>query len=248
MPARLKLIVAYDGARCAGWQSQKHRNTIQDRLEQALENVVGKRLRVHGAGRTDAGVHALGQCAHVDLPNRTRSPNEWRKILNALLPPQIRVLRARYVADNFHARFSAKAKTYRYRIWAGEVLPPFELGRVWHVTKPLEFEKIARGVRLFGGQHDFASFSANRGKPETSAVRTVHRVRAQKSGALIVVEFTGDGFLYKMVRLMVGALVDCATGKSSLRKISERLVSTQQTQTARTVAPADGLILVSIRY
>jgi tRNA pseudouridine38-40 synthase len=248
MPARLKLTLAYDGASFAGWQSQKHGNTIQDRLERAIEQIIRKRLRVHGAGRTDAGVHALGQCAHVDLPNRARAPNEWRRALNALLPPSIRVLRARYVSATFHARFSAKAKTYRYRIWAAPVLPPFEAGRAWHITKPLDFKEISSAVGLFAGTHNFAGFAANRGKAAESSVRTIHRAQAKKSGALITLEFTGDGFLYKMVRMMVSAAVDCATGKVSPRDVAKRLAGASLSNASRSVAPAEGLILVRVGY
>jgi tRNA pseudouridine38-40 synthase len=248
MAARLKLTLGYDGAPFAGWQSQKHGNTIQDHLEKAIARVVGKRLRVHGAGRTDAGVHALGQCAHVDLADRSRTSNDWPQTLNALLPPEIRVFRARYVSNNFHARFSAKTKIYRYRIWAGPILPPFEVSRAWHITRPLDFEKITRVVKLFVGKHDFAGFAANRGKPEVSTVRTIHQARAKKTGSLVMLELEGDGFLYKMVRMMAGATIDCAAEKISIQSISDRLVSAYQTATARTVAPAEGLILVRIQY
>src|SRR5919108_6255201 len=124
MSQRLKLTITYDGAPFAGWQSQSHRNTIQDHLERAFERVLGKPVRVHGAGRTDAGVHALAQCAHVDLPDRRLSAARWTDALNALLPPAIRILRCRYVTDDFHARLSAKAKIYHYKIWSGPVLPP----------------------------------------------------------------------------------------------------------------------------
>ena len=247
MPARLKLTLAYDGGPFGGWQSQAHGNTVQDHLEKAIRRVVGKTVRVHGAGRTDAGVHALGQCAHIDLPNRTRLPNEWSRTLNALLPAQIRVIRARYVSDKFHARFSAKAKTYRYRIWAGPILPPFEIGRVWHVTAPLDFQRLGSAAKLFAGKHDFAAFAANRGKSETSTERTIHLVRTKKTASLTTIEFEGDGFLYKMVRLMVGAIVECASGKISAQTISNRLSSPSVTNTARMVAPAAGLILVRIR-
>jgi len=248
MSARLKLTLAYDGSAFAGWQSQKHGNTVQDRLEAAIARVVGKQLRIHGAGRTDAGVHALGQCAHVDLPDRDRLPNEWRKILNALLPPELRIMRVRYVPESFHARFSAKAKTYRYRIWTGPILPPFEVGRVWHVMKPLDFVKIRRAAKLFVGTHDFSGFAANRGKPEASTIRTIHHATVKKSGNLIVLHFSGDGFLYKMVRMMVGALVDHGIGKISSGDIKDHLVSKSRITGPRFVAPAEGLTLVTIRY
>ncbi len=248
MSARLKLIIAYDGSAFAGWQSQKHGNTIQDRLEAAIKRVVGKRLPVHGAGRTDAGVHATGQCAHVDLPDRARSPNEWQRMLNALLPPQIRVMRARFVANDFHARFSARRKTYRYRIWTAAVLSPFELGRVWHVMKSVDPAKVQRATELFAGTHDFAGFAANRGTAPTSTTRTIHRATARKSGAVLVIEFAGDGFLYKMVRMMVGAIVEHATGKISLASVRQRLTAPRETRATRFVAPAEGLILVRIHY
>jgi tRNA pseudouridine38-40 synthase len=248
MSARLKLTIAYDGSAFAGWQSQKHGNTIQDRLEAAIERLIGKRLPVHGAGRTDAGVHAIGQCAHVDLPNRARSPNEWQRMLNALLPPQIRIMRARFVANDFHARFSARRKTYRYRLWTGAVLPPFELGRVWHVMKSIDFAKVQRATELFVGTHDFASFAANRGKKEASTRRTIHHAIVRISGSVLTIDFVGDGFLYKMVRMMIGAIVEHATGKSPLENIRQRLASPRQATATRVVAPAEGLILLKIHY
>src|SRR6266404_5631808 len=121
MPQRLKFIVAYDGAAFAGWQSQLHRKTVQDELERGFHKIIGERVRVHGAGRTDAGVHALAQCAHVDLAQDSFSAPRWTEALNAILPPAIRVLRCRYVSKNFHARLSVKGKIYRYRIWSSSV-------------------------------------------------------------------------------------------------------------------------------
>jgi tRNA pseudouridine38-40 synthase len=248
MGARLKLTLAYDGAPFAGWQSQTHGNTIQDHLERAFRRVGAKDVRLHGAGRTDAGVHALAQCAHIDLPDRKRSATAWQTAVNALLPPTIRVLRCRYVSSDFHARFSAIAKTYRYRIWSAPILPPFEVGRAWHINAPLDFEKLVHCAEQFVGTHDFAGFAANRGKAETNTVRRIHFVRTKKSGALITLEFKGDGFLYKMVRLMVGAIVSVAMGKSEARSIEQRLESPCRSDGARLVAPAAGLILVRIHY
>lgn len=248
MAARLKLTLAYDGDPFAGWQSQTHGNTIQDHLERTFRCVTGKDVRIHGAGRTDAGVHALAQCAHVDLPDRKRSATGWQSTINALLPPAIRVLRCRYVSADFHARFSATGKIYRYRIWSARILPPFEWARAWHVSAPLDFEKLERGAEQFVGTHDFGAFAANRGKPETNTVRTIHSVRTKKLGALITIEFKGDGFLYKMVRLMVGAIVSCALGKTALQTIEQHLRSPRHVGGVRLVAPAAGLILVRIHY
>jgi tRNA pseudouridine38-40 synthase len=138
MPHRLKFIVAYDGTTFAGWQSQAGGDAIQDHLERAFEQICSTKVRVHGAGRTDAGAHAIAQCAHVDLPARRYSPARWVSALNGVLPPAIRIMRCRFVTDTFHARFSAKGKTYRYRVWNAEVLPPFENNRAWHVITALD--------------------------------------------------------------------------------------------------------------
>src|ERR1700682_4200289 len=219
MPSRLKLIVAYDGWPFSGWQSQPDRNGIQDHLENAFEQICSESIRVHGAGRTDAGVHAVAQCAHADLPARRYGAERWRSTLNGLLPPEIRVMRCRFVTESFHARFSAKGKIYRYRIWNGEVLPPLEAGRAWHVRGPLDRSVMATAAQSFAGRHDFHSFAANRGAPVADAVRTMHRVRVRNSGSLISIEFEGDGFLYKMVRMMIGTLVQIGVGKASPNEI-----------------------------
>jgi tRNA pseudouridine38-40 synthase len=247
MPRRLKLIIAYDGAQFAGWQSQAHRNTIQDNLEQAFERVLGKPVRIHGAGRTDAGVHALAQCAHVDLPGDCLSAARWTEALSALLPPTIRVLRCQYVSSDFHARLSAKGKIYRYRIWLAPVLPPFEYRRAWHIVRSIDPKILKRAAKHFVGTHDFAGFAANRGKPERSTTRTIYSVRVLQKGPRVTIEFDGDGFLYKMVRLMVGSLVKCALGKMRVEDVTARLTS-GQVGSARFAAPAEGLFLVRVRY
>jgi tRNA pseudouridine38-40 synthase len=260
MSRRLKMIVAYDGKGFAGWQSQSHRNTIQDHLERALARIAGKPVRVHGAGRTDGGVHAIGQCAHVDIPDDRLSAASWTKALNALLPAAIRVLRCRYVARNFHARLSAKSKLYRYRIWSDSILPPFEHGRAWHVTTPLDLKVLRKAANAFIGTHDFAAFAASRGKsgrrgdtdssggePEINTVRTIYSARVRRDGRSITIEFEGDGFLYKMVRLIIGSLVRCATNKMRIEDVIQPLNSGRVGQ-ARFAAPAEGLFLVRVRY
>ena len=263
MARRLKLIIAYDGTPFAGWQSQSHRNTIQDHVERAFERVLGKAARVHGAGRTDAGVHALAQCAHVDLPDERLSAARWSEALNALLPPTIRVLRCQYVSNDFHAQLSAKGKIYRYRIWLSSVLPPFEYGRAWHIPRPVDLTILRRAARQFVGTHDFAGFAANRGKSgrrgdtdssrrtvgeqEKSTIRTIYSVRVRKRDPCVTIEFDGDGFLYKMVRLIVGALVKSAFGKVRIEDVAARLNS-GQVSAPRFAAPAEGLFLVRVRY
>jgi tRNA pseudouridine38-40 synthase len=258
MSRRLKFMLAYDGTPFAGWQSQSHRNTIQDHVERAFEHVLGRQVRVHGAGRTDAGVHALAQCAHADLANDRLSTARWIEALNALLPPAIRVLRCQYVSNDFHARLSARGKLYRYRIWLAPVLPPFEYRRAWHIARSIDLKILKQAVRQFIGTHDFAGFAANRGKSagrtgssggeqEKNTVRTIYSARIRQEGPCVTIEVDGDGFLYKMVRLIAGSVVKCALGKMRIEDVIARLHS-GQVGPARFAAPADGLYLVRVRY
>jgi tRNA pseudouridine38-40 synthase len=191
----------------------------------------------------------MAQCAHADLPIRRYGADRWRSALNGVLPPTIRIMRCRFAAESFHARFSAKGKIYRYRIWNGEVLPPLENGRVWHVRDPLDRSAIAASAELFIGRHDFASFAANRGVPVADTTRTIRRVLVRNSGGVLSFEVEAEGFLYKMVRLMVGALVQVGSGKASPEEIRARLrYPKQRSSQARNVAPAGGLFLVRVRY
>jgi tRNA pseudouridine38-40 synthase len=244
---RLKLIVAYDGTSFSGWQSQARGDAIQDRIEVAFAKVTGEQIRVHGAGRTDAGVHALGQCAHVDLPPTRLEPAVLASALNASLPPQIRILRCKFVPRTFHARFLARGKIYRYRIATTPVLSPFELHRAWHVTGTLDDKSLRACARELVGEHDFAGFTANRGHPVKSTVRHIRRARVQRTSSSTTIEFDGDGFLYKMVRLMVGAIVRCGLGKTTLAEVRSSLLNGTPAE-SRLVAPADGLTLVRVRY
>ncbi len=244
---RFKVVVAYDGGGFAGWQSQAHKNTVQDRMEQALHSITGEKVVVHGSGRTDTGVHALGQCAHFDL-----GPGKWTaaallKALNAVLPPAIRVMRSRTVTGQFHARFAVKSKTYRYRIWNSDVLLPFEIGRAWHIFQPIELEKLRGALELFKGKHNFAGFTANAGREVNDTTRTISRISLRCRGPELAIEIEGDGFLYKMVRMLVGASVLHSTGKISLAQLKADLRE-GHAHGRRLVAPACGLYLVSVRY
>jgi tRNA pseudouridine38-40 synthase len=249
MTSRLKLIVAYDGAPFSGWQSQPNGNGVQDHLENAFAQICSQPVRVHGAGRTDAGVHALAQCAHTDLSERRYGADRWRSALNGVLPQAIRVMRCDFAPESFHARFSAKGKLYRYRVWNSEVLPPLENNRAWHVRDAIDYKLLITSAELLAGRHDFASFAANRGAPVADTFRTLRRVSVRKSGPLVTLEFEGDGFLYKMVRLIVGSLVQIGVGITSANEIKSRLAHPARTTTrARNVAPACGLFLVRVRY
>jgi tRNA pseudouridine38-40 synthase len=175
------------------------------------------------------------------------TPTRWAAALNAHLPPTIRVLRCQRASSEFHARFSAKGKVYRYRIWSAPVLPPFEYRRAWHVISPLDFGVMKSAAVQFVGRHDFAGFAANRGQPENDTIRTIYSVRIHRRGPCITIDFDGDGFLYKMVRLMVGSLVQIAGGKLPTDEIAEKLMRKQRAP-IRFAAPAEGLFLIRVRY
>ena len=192
---RLKLIIAYNGGPFRGWQSQADGNAVQDHLEAAFATICGHRIVVHGAGRTDAGVHALAQCAHADAEHPRFAARDWIPALNAHLPGEIRVMKCTRAAPDFHARFSATGKIYAYRIWNQPVLSPFEMGRVWHLPGALDVGELKKTAALLTGSHDFAGFAANRGKPDENTVRNVRRIDVSPRGPLITLTFEGEGFL-----------------------------------------------------
>ena len=244
---RLKLTIAYDGARFRGWQSQATRDGVQDFLEKALAQIVGTRVVVHGSGRTDAGVHALGQVAHIDVPRDRVPPAKWAHAINACLPHEIRVLRATCAAPSFHARFDASGKIYTYRIWADTIFHPMEIGRAWFMPVPLDFARLRETAQSFVGTHDFASFAANRGQPELGTVRTITSIRMVQRGPLITLRFEGSGFLYNMVRLLTGTLVRVAQGRMEPEFICQLLAEPGKRKT-NYAAPAEGLYLTRVLY
>jgi tRNA pseudouridine38-40 synthase len=244
---RLKLCIAYDGRAFRGWQSQAGGAAVQDHIEAALEALCAARIVVHGAGRTDAGVHALGQIAHADVPGGRFDPATWAKALNARLPIEVRILRASRARAGFHAQYSASGKEYLYRIWNAPVLHPLEIGRAWHMPSTIDFARLRSAAHRLEGVHDFAGFAANRGQPVADTVRTIHSIRIQKRGPLITLRFSGSGFLYRMVRLMTGSLVRCAIGKATDSWLAELLESKGRKKTSF-AAPAEGLYLARVRY
>lgn len=247
---RLKLTIAYDGRPFAGWQSQAGGNGVQDRLEAALLAVGKVPMRVHGSGRTDAGVHALGQVAHVDVPAGRYAPATWQSALNAELPREIRVVRATRVRggrEGFHARFSAKGKRYIYRLWNAPYMHPIEIGRAWHVPRALDLGRLREAAAKLVGRHDFARFSANRGQREADTVRTIGRISIAGRGPLITLTIDGDGFLYKMVRMITGTLVRVAEGRAPVSFITD-LLSPDVVARTHFSAPAEGLYLARVRY
>jgi tRNA pseudouridine38-40 synthase len=244
MPS-FKITLAYDGTDFVGWQRQANGPSIQGLLEEALLELDGRAVTVNGAGRTDAGVHALGQVASCSI-ERPVSPDVVVRALNARLPPEVRVLSAVEARPEFHARFDARAKTYRYRIWNAAVLDPFERRYAWHLSGPLDVEAMGAAASLLEGRHDFAGFQAS-GSATHTTERTIRTSVVTRTGALVVYEVTGEGFLRHMVRTIVGTLVDVGRGRWPAERVRDVLMAADRTLAGPT-APAEGLFLVSVEY
>ena len=242
----LKLTVAYDGTRFVGWQRQAEGDSIQGLLEEALARFERAPVTVQGAGRTDAGVHALAQvasvrvtCAH-DVATLTRA-------LNAQLPADLRVLSVEEAAPDFHARFSAKKKTYRYHIRNAPIATPFERAYVWHLSEPLDVDAMRQAAAMVVGTHDFGAFQSV-GTQVPCGIRTVLRSTiVQPEPALIAYEVTGDGFLRHMVRALAGTLVEIGRGWRSAESMRD-LVAGAARHDAGATAPPHGLFLVAVDY
>jgi tRNA pseudouridine38-40 synthase len=250
----LRLLVAYDGTLFRGWQSQRGGNTVQDTLEAVIAKIVGERVIVHGSGRTDAGVHALGQTVNFTLSaeqvagiGRLSDPSRWVAALNASLPRELRVLKATRAAKGFESRFSATGKVYRYELWHGPVLPPHLHKRTWHLFGDLDRRMIRQLSSALEGTHDFRGFCADSGSLPKSTVRTVRRIVIRERGPWISLTFEGDGFLYRMVRMMVGGMIRVAQGKEDPSVFKRRLAAGKP-WAAPAMAPAEGLYLVKALY
>ncbi len=253
---RLRLVVAYCGTPWRGWQSLAIGGGIQDELNKAVLKATRAETVVHGSGRTDAGVHALGQVAHMDVPLSLRMSEEaWLKSVNACLPLTIRIIEVSAAEPTFHSRYDAKGKVYRYRIWRSDLLSPFESDRAWQVHGPLDMEALRTCLDSLVGTHNFVRLSANRGDmPETQrrvlsekTTRTIYRAEMREQGELLELEFEGDGFLYKMVRLIVGSLVLVARGRASVAWFQGLLTDAAAAQSNQ-MAPAGGLYLARVLY
>lgn len=241
-----RLILQYDGTRYDGWQRQGNTdNTIQGRLEAALSALAGQPVEVHGAGRTDAGVHALGQTASVRLPV-SLPPQELRRRLNAALPGDIAVLSAEPAGERFHARLNAVGKTYRYSIRLGDVPDVFRRRYQYQMEGPLDLPAMERAAALLTGTHDYRSFCSNR-KMKKSTVRTVDSIRISLRGADLDLTFHGDGFLYHMVRILTGTLLEVGQGKRAPEEMPAVLAALDRSAAGFT-APPQGLTLVAVDY
>ena len=246
---RFKLTIAYDGTRYFGWQVQKGRMTVQERLEEALRELFPSVKRVHSSSRTDTGVHALGMVAHVDIPE-AECRMDARKLLlavNSFLPVDVRIVAARRVPEDFHARFDAKGKRYFYLIWNHAAMNPLLHNRAWHVKVPLDLERMQKAAKLFVGRKDFKSFASTREYEMESTVRRLTRCDVRKEGYTWKITIEGDGFLYKMCRGIVGTLVRVGQGKLTQTEIRQ-IFRERDRSVAGMNAPACGLTLWRVFY
>jgi len=248
----LKLVLAYDGTDFCGWQVQPEDPSIQRTLASAIRRITGENVLPHGSGRTDAGVHALGQVASFQTESVIPAEN-LVIALNDLLPAWIRIVNADEVGPDFHARKSAKAKTYRYRIYRQAICPPFLARYVWHYPYPLDIEAMKEAAPMIEGEHDFTSFAAadpERNSPEgpqTDNVRTIFSSHWEHDGTEFTYEVRGNGFLHHMVRNLVGTFI--LVGKGTLNPADvTRILEAKNRSAAGATAPACGLYLVNVEY
>lgn len=249
---RIKLTIAYDGRPFLGWGTQPCGNTVQDHIETALEIVLKQPTRVQSAGRTDAGVHALGQIIHFDAPEgSSMNPFNYLPALNRKLPHTIRVMDCEEVDPEFHARFSSIEKTYQYRLSLAPILPPLDAGLTWHLPRLLDPVTLQEALALYLGEHDFRNLSIKRGNEfeGTDYRRTLTRCDFETIDDGYLLTFVGNGFLYKMVRMLTGTAVQAAQGRMRLDEIEDLLNDTNpETRKNAHSAPADGLTLAQVRY
>ena len=245
----LKLTIAYDGTQYGGWQVQPNANTIQAELERAIHQIVGEQVRTTASGRTDAGVHALGQVISCQTTS-TLAASRLVVAINSKLPDDIRVLQAEDAPEGFHAIRNATRKRYRYRIWNANILDVFQRQFVWHIPIPLDTAEMKRAIEQIRGEHDFMSFQST-GSPRKTTVRNMFdvgfEVRTVTGGQEISIELEADGFLYNMVRNIVGTLVWIGRGHETAEWIPS-LIEAKNRREAGMTAPAKGLTLVQVWY
>ena len=245
MKKRIVLTIEYDGTNYSGWQAQDNARSIQGEIEKAIAEVFHQNIRVFGAGRTDAGVHALGQCAHFDIDTDI-SGERFSYILNQKLDDDIRIRRSFETDESFHARKSAKGKHYRYVIYNARICNAIGRQYSWHVPYDIDISAMQEASGHFIGEHDFSAFRTV-GSNIVGTVRTIYSLEVDKEGDYITIDVKGNGFLYNMVRIIAGTLIYVGEGKISPQDIDSIIASKDRTKSGIT-APAKGLQLVEVLY
>ncbi|HET9782089.1 MAG TPA: tRNA pseudouridine(38-40) synthase TruA [Candidatus Dormibacteraeota bacterium] len=241
----IRVVLEYDGTDFAGWQQQAKGRTVEHELKRALRSVVGKDVTVYGAGRTDAGAHAEGQVANFHTDGRI-APQRLMAALNARLPDDVAVLSAEEVDDDFHARYSARWRRYRYRFLDRPARPALERGRCWHVRGQLDAGAMALAAEALAGKHDWTSF-CSASEPADGRVREMRSATVARHGQFVDLELVGEGFLRGMVRSIAGALAEVGRGRRPAKWVGEVLRARDRRQAPRT-APAGGLTLMEVIY
>ena len=241
-----RIVLQYEGTKYQGWQKQESTgNTIQGKMENILSRMVNSPTEIHGAGRTDAGVHAKGQVAHFKA-DTTMTENEILRYINQYLPEDIAVVSVKEAGERFHARLNAVGKIYQYRIMNSEIPHVFDRRYVHEETATLDIQKMQKAAKTLIGTHDFKAFtSTKRGKKST--VRTIESITIDKIGDEIRMTYKGDGFLHHMVRILSGTLIEVGRGERSVESVSEAL-SSMERENAGFLAPAKGLTLMEVLY
>ena len=242
---RIKLIVAYEGTNYVGWQYQPNGMSVQQRLEQAIHQLTGIIHTVYSSGRTDSGVHARGMVCHLTT-EKELPLTAWCAGLNRFLPDDIAVRHAEQVDDQFHARFSARGKRYRYTVLRDSVRSPLDRKTSWQVKKPLDLERMENAAQSFIGRHDFSAFRTS-GCSAKTTVREIYSIVFSEDDTLLHIDVCGSGFLRNMVRMMVGTLVQIGRGKRSVSVIQELLTDAKSLASPLT-APALGLCLMDVWF
>lgn len=242
-----KIIIQYEGTRYQGWQRQDSTgNTIQGKLEAILAKMTGLDfVQVDGSGRTDSGVHALGQVANFKI-DTDLSKEEVMNYINQYLPEDIGIISISEMPERFHSRLNAKGKTYRYRIWNSKLPCVFERRYVYELPDRLDVDAMRAAAAYFVGKHDFKAFTSNK-KSKKSTVRTIDAIDIERNGSELTLTYSGDGFLYHMVRILTGTLIEVGKGERSPKSVQELLKSGTREQSGA-LAPAKGLCLVEVRY
>lgn len=243
-----KLIVAYDGTNYSGWQVQPNGVSIQELLQKALFTITKEQIHVNGSGRTDAGVHAMGQVANFRCQNEL-DPFRLLRSLNGLLPRDIRVRNVELTDPTFHARFSAKRKTYHYHLHLDPTENPFRRLYSWHMRHPIDLSLLKEAAKMLVGTFDFSCFSnqADRGSAGRNAVRTIYSLEVIEEPEGVYLAFLANGYLYKMVRNITGTLVEIASGMRSLSEIP-LLIENRDRRSTGSAAPPHGLFLMHVDY
>lgn len=241
----IKLTIAYDGTNYSGWQRQSNARTVQGQIERAIAKVMKQEITIHGSGRTDAGVHALGQVASFET-DCTIPVDRISIALNSYLPDDIVIKRAEEMSSSFHARYSVKKKRYIYKIYNDKIRDPLCANYSYFYHKKVDINKLIESSKYFIGEHDFRGFMS-RGSSINNTVRTIYNIDIRKEDKFIILEYTGNGFLYNMVRIVTGTLLDVNIGKIDINRLEE-IIQSKIRKKAGHRAPAQGLYLAKVIY